>query len=231
MDQIENFVYQRLLWHAKAATDLQIKCEPAMDVLTGIRTACATMCVSTSGANWAGVKNAEYLVGLSASFLRTQLTIVDLAKQSEVQDGATLVRKNLETVARILELEKATDPTTLFQRPPNVGALRGNAKRLYGAYSEIAHSAHPRTSQLLGGAEDGRVGLVSLHPKYTEHTLVLITNAFAVFGEFYVWADATFPKIVSQYPKGEIDQVMAIAMQAYQDTAAHLDALRAPQQE
>jgi hypothetical protein len=198
-----------------------------MDVLICIRAACATMCASTSGANWVGVKNAEYTVGLSASFLRTQLTIVDLAEQSEVQDGATLLRKNLETVARILELEKATDPTTLFQRPPNVGVLRGNAKMLYGGYSEIAHSAHPRTSQLLGGPEDGRIGLVSLHPKYTEHTLVLITNAFAVFGEFYVWADEMFPKVVSEYPKGEIDRLMGIAMQAYGATSAHIDALRA----
>ena len=198
-----------------------------MDVLIGIRSACAAMCASTSGANWVGVINAEYTVGLSASFLRTQLTVVDLAEQSEVQDGAALLRKNLETVARILELEIATDPTTLFQRPPNVGVLRGNAKKLYGGYSEIAHSAHPRTSQLPGGPEDGRTGLVSIHPKYTEHTLVLITNAFAVFGEFYVWADETFPKVMSEYPKREIDRLMGIPVQSYEATTAHIDALRA----
>lgn len=227
MDQIENFVHQRLLWRAKAAADLRAKCEPAMDVLIGIRAACATICVSTNGANWAEAKNAEYLVGLSASFLRTQLTVVDLAEQSEVQDGATLLRKNLETVARMLELEKETDPATLFRRPPNVGVLRGDAKKLYGGYSEIAHSAHPRTSQLLGGPEDGRVGLVSMHPKYSEHTLVLVTNAFVVFGEFYVWADETLPNIAPEYPKREIDRLMGIAMQAYEETIAYIDALRA----
>lgn len=197
-----------------------------MDLLIGMRAACATMCASTSGANWAKVKNAEYLVGLAASFLRTQLTVVDLAEQSEVQDGATLLRKNLETVARIRELEKEIDPSALFRRPPNVGVLRGNAKSLYGGYSEIAHSAHPRTSQLLGGPEDGRVGLVSLHPKYSEHTLVLITNAFVVFGEFYVWADETLPTIVPEFPKREIDRLMGISMQAHEETAAHIDALR-----
>jgi len=197
-----------------------------MDVLNGTRSACALISAATSGANWAGLENAEYLVGLTASFLRTQLTLLDLAEESEVQDGATLLRKNLETVARILELEDAADPTTLFKRPPNVSVLRGNAKKLYGGYSEIAHSAHPRTSQLLGGPEDGRNGLVSLYPKYTEHTLVLITNAFVVFGEFYVWADRTLSEVVSGFPKGEVDRLMDTAMRAYDATTDHIDKRR-----
>ena len=98
-------------------------------------------------------------------------------------------------------------------------------------YSEMAHSAHLRTSELLGGSEDGRIGLVSLHPKYTEHTLVLITNAFVVFGEFHVWANEMFPKVAPKYPKGEIDQLVGVAIEAYTATAAHIETLRAQPQD
>jgi hypothetical protein len=66
---------------------------------------------------------------------------------------------------------------------------------LDGGYSEIAHSSHPRVSQLLGVSEDRRPGMVSMHPKFGPNTLVLITNAFAVYGEFFHWIREVGPVV------------------------------------
>ncbi|WP_166787111.1 hypothetical protein [Cryobacterium sp. TMT2-23] len=151
------------------------------------------------------MRNADYLVGLTVGFLRSHITVLDLAEQSEVADAATLLRKNIEAVARIRELENAKNPGLLFKRTPNLNALRGNAAKLYGDYSEIAHSSHPRVSELLGSAEDARPGWVSMHPKFSEHTLVLITNAFVVYAEFYHWARGTALLISADFPLQKVD--------------------------
>lgn len=205
---MDHFVLQRAGWRLKAAHDLSSTSPDGFALLDGCRSVCALFADSISGGNWAQVKHAVYLVGLTAGFLRTQLTVLELAEQSEVADGATLLRKNIEALARIRELEATTDAERLYKRPPNVSALKGNARLLYGGYSEIAHSAHPRTAQLLGGPEDGAPGWVSLHPKFGEHTLVLISNSFVVLGEFYEWSRDIFPTMSDDYPLQEIDQMM-----------------------
>jgi hypothetical protein len=141
-----------------------------------------------SGLRLQGLRDADYYTGLVTSFLRTQLSVIDAIRDSEVIDGTTLLRKQLEATARLRELD-TVPADELKKRTPNISVLKSGVKNLYGSYSEIAHSSTKRHFELLGTDESGD-GWTSLFPKFSSNSYVLLQNAAMVFLEFWIWLEA-----------------------------------------
>lgn len=178
---------QRNGWRAYARAQFDSSAW-AVDVAGSMEEAATQLYGALSGLRLQEVRDADYYTGLVTSFLRTQLSVVDAIRDSEVIDGTTLLRKQLEAVARLRELD--TVPVDeLKKRTPNISVLKSGVKGLYGSYSEIAHSSAKRHFELLGSDESGD-GWTSLCPKFSPNSYVLLQNAAMVFGEFWIWLEA-----------------------------------------
>ena len=211
------YMHQRALWRLKATKDLADACPSALQAAQEIQVACSHIALSMSGARWGSVPGGRYLVDLFISFLRTEVEVVDLALASELQDATTLHRKQLEAVARLIELTNGVDVMSLIGKTPNLNVLKSKARKLYGEYSEIAHSSHPAHGGLLGGGEAPSELLTSVYPKYTENTIVLIHNAVAIFGEFGIWCVDFFEGRDIPFPSDELKRSMAFMMELIPD--------------
>lgn len=101
----------------------------------------------------------SYQIGLSVSFVRTHFVASNLIMNGDVIEGFILVRKQLESLARMNELD-SRPLERLHGRTPNIqNALKQGAGRIYGALSEVAHFSTPRVTELLHVIEeDERVG-------------------------------------------------------------------------
>lgn len=111
---------------------------------------------------------ASYQIGLAASFTRSHYIISNLLLEGELIDAATLLRKNLEVLARLIEVEQLP-LDRINGRTPNVKYAFADGKApVYGHLSEIAHFSTPEASELLQPAVVGdRVG-PRIAPTYDE---------------------------------------------------------------
>lgn len=139
-----------------------------------------------SDRNLAHVPNGQYVADLIVSFTRTHFIIAEHLTCSELVEAATLLRKQIELLSRLYELQE-TDLQALIKRTPNLKRLETNVRRLYGEYSEIAHSSNPEKLQLLGRIKIEQGTVTVLYPQYEENSLVTLQHvAMSVF-EFVVW--------------------------------------------
>jgi hypothetical protein len=86
----------------------------------------------------------------------------------------TLIRKQLESLARLHELDQK--PLEKVEgRTPNVGMFfRHGGGEMYGQLSEVAHFSKPRVAELMHVFQDGtRIG-PSLHPVFTEYSFACL---------------------------------------------------------
>lgn len=116
------------------------------------------------------------------SFIRTHYVILDLIESSDVIEAATLIRKQVELLARFKELE-SKDLKSLNKKTPNIANT--NIKSTYGSLSEIAHSSRFETLSLLGVIEgDSYLGF-SPYPIFNkENVLKTISIYLDVFFKF-----------------------------------------------
>jgi hypothetical protein len=150
------------------------------------------LALGMSGVSWRQVPQGDYVCGLVISFIRTHFILLELAIKSDLIEAATLARKQLELLARLHELTGEVDRAKVG-KTPNVREIRSEVRRLYGQYSEVAHSSDPRHLELLGFAEGQPGGWKSLYPKYGRNTLVTIHNAVHIHLEFALWVSEYFP--------------------------------------
>lgn len=133
-------------------------------------------------------KDDIYQSKLVISFIRTYYVINHLTVDSDLIEANTLIRKQLELLARIEEIVKNREyenPKKLEGKTPNVACL-GNIKGSYGQLSEIAHSAKEETLDLLGvEATEENVGY-QLMPVYSNNTLITFSNQINVTLNFVV---------------------------------------------
>lgn len=179
---------QTLAWRLKATRDLESASANAANIAWAVRHSIAELAYGLSGRTWNHVNNARYYSGLMVSYLRTHMTVMDMALTSEVSDGTTLLRKQLELVARLRELDHVDDASTLLGKVPNLRHLRTNARSLYGGYSEVAHVSAIQVFELLGRGDGDNSGFTSIHPKFTTNSLILLQNAAVIHVEFLDWA-------------------------------------------
>lgn len=111
----------------------------------------------------------SFKLTLISSYVRTHFLINDFLLNGDLVEASTLMRKQLETVARLNELDKKA-LQQLLKKSPNVkNALNGESAKIYGLLSEIAHPASHRIGELLSVIEDGEKIGVSNIPQYSEH--------------------------------------------------------------
>jgi hypothetical protein len=182
----DEYLAHREGWRARARAAFFASSD-ARQVFDSVRHSVTDCVYGLSGRSWKDVRHASYYVGLLAAYVRTQGIVLDLARDSEVLDGTTLLRRQLELVARLRELDSTDDASSLRGRTPNVRALRTNIRGLYGGYSEIAHSSVEHVFDLLGSGEPGAEQWVSMYPKFSLNSHVLLHNAAMVHLEFLLW--------------------------------------------
>jgi hypothetical protein len=139
----------------------------------------------------------SYQIGLCASFVRSHFIINDLILCGDIIEAATLVRKQLESLARLNELDQLP-LSNLHGRTPNISSVfRHGEGRMYGTLSEVAHFSTPRVSELMHVIENGdRIG-PSLQPVFTEHCFACFDMHHFVCAYFLAWI---VPKLVEWYP-------------------------------
>ena len=129
----------------------------------------------------------SYQIGLAASFIRSHYLIVDLVMNGDLIESLSLVRKQLESLARMHELKDKPLQKVLKKTPNVQNALKGEAGRLYGTLSEVAHFSTPRVSELMGVvSEDTRCG-PSLIPRFNKQAFPCMDMETLIVMHFIPW--------------------------------------------
>lgn len=138
----------------------------------------------------------QYKVLLIISFMRTHFVINELILYSEIIEAATLMRKQLELIARlkeidIVELEKLNKKVPQMKHVPWM-------KEYYGIWSQVAHNASFDSLDLLGYYMDDEVHKrYYAQPTYTENTIETLNmniGLFMIFGlEVLKFLENTIP--------------------------------------
>jgi hypothetical protein len=113
------------------------------------------------------------MTSLIVSFSRTHLVIEELLKFGELVEVVTLVRKQVELLARMAEIQSGTAQQELLKKTPNVRYLVTPLAKVYGQHSGIAHSASSIAMEILGTLENEegeRWG--TFNPMFSRHTAI-----------------------------------------------------------
>lgn len=187
---LDDHLLHRNVWEQRSRAAFYETDEEAHLLATFILEALADFANTASGKPWP-VQSEEggYSAGLVVSFIRTNFMVVKCAEESHLFEGSTLLRKQLEVVARLIEIDNSKGTLDkLLKKTPNLGVLKSKVRRLHGSYSEIAHSSEPDHFQLLGyGHKDEHQHYISMYPKFSRNSYVLLHNAGHVFIEFWAW--------------------------------------------
>lgn len=143
----------------------------------------------------------SYQIGLAVSFVRTHFLINDLIVDGDLIEAFTLIRKNLESLTRLHEIDSSPLLKLLKKTPNVINMFKEGGRQVYTVLSEIAHFGTPRVAELLTihSEEDGRTGPslfpaynVDALPCYDRHAYVSIYFSFwliqflkAVYGDAY----------------------------------------------
>jgi hypothetical protein len=112
----------------------------------------------------------SYQLGVSASFLRTHYLITDLILDGDLVEAIVLIRKQLESLARLHELD-SKPLEKLKGKVPNINnVLKRSSGKMYGDLSEVAHMSTPRVTELLEVIEHGDLIGPSLLPVYANRS-------------------------------------------------------------
>jgi hypothetical protein len=90
-----------------------------------------------------------YIVGLSASYIRTHFVINYLILNGDFIEAATLVRKQLECVTRLIEVDRQPISKLIGKTPNIQNIFRDAGKTIYKHLSEIAHSSKINSVNIL----------------------------------------------------------------------------------
>ena len=161
----------------------------AAPLLSAINEYVASTILSLSGQDMKSISHGLYISDLMVSFSRSHFTVVDLIIYSELVEVSTLLRKQMELLARLNELHVSSTVDHLLKRTPNLSILKTHLRELYGTYSEIAHSATPQSLELLGRIVHGEGEVTSVYPNFSENAYIALQNAIMSVFEYYVWTD------------------------------------------
>ena len=128
-----------------------------------------------------------YQLNLAISFVRTHFIINNLILDGDLIEAYTLIRKQLEKLTRLNELDNRPIEK-LLNKTPNVINLFGEAgKELYSELSEVAHFGHSRVSEFISfETKDGKKG-PSLFPSYKKSAIICYDRSAYVALYFTSW--------------------------------------------
>lgn len=140
----------------------------------------------------------EYQILIGASFIRTHALLNDLILDGHVIDSHCLLRKQLEQLARLQELETKS-VSQLCGKTPNIkNAIGGLCGAIYGAQSKIAHFADPAVGySLLETHHFDDHSRVSALPSYSDNSVFCMNTRLFLAIQFAGWFIA---KLTRWYP-------------------------------
>lgn len=139
----------------------------------------------------------SYQIGVCVSFIRTHFVVSDLILNGDLVEALVLSRKQLESLARLHELD-SKPLQKLVGKVPNIqNILSGPAGRMYGDLSEVAHFSAPRVAELLHVFEQGELIGPSMPPVYSERSGACFDVNCFVAVYFIAWL---VEKLTSWYP-------------------------------
>ena len=155
----------------------------------------------------------SYQISLVTSYIRSHYLINDMILDGDIIEATTLIRKQLESLTRIHELD--TNPLAkLLKKTPNViNCFKSVGKKIYPHLSEIAHFATPRVGELHHVVEDGDQVGPSLHPRYTKSAHGSFDLQALVSIYFLFWL---IEKQKSWFPKIDSTSNMAVLYTTFQ---------------
>jgi len=140
----------------------------------------------------------QYKLLLALSFMRTHICACEHTFNSENIEAAVLLRKQLELIARMREVE-VKDLKDLYERVPKVGFGRP-MNVLYGILSKVAHNADLESLDMLGFRMDDETHKqFCLYPVYNENTIYSFDVAIGLFLMFAVEAILLQKRLFSDY--------------------------------
>ncbi len=133
----------------------------------------------------------SYQLDLSASFLRTHFVINNLILTGDIIEALTLIRKQLENLTRLIEIDEKP-LSKIEKKTPNVcNILTAAGKKLYRELSEVAHFGTPRVGNLLRtniltenktGPSVYPIFSETLFEVYKQHSFISIYFLFWILG-------------------------------------------------
>lgn len=127
-----------------------------------------------------GDEELQYKLLLAVSFMRSHVCACEHIFRSENIEAVTLMRKQLELIARMKEVD-VKDSSELYNKVPNVSFGRP-MNVLYGLMSKIAHSSHLDSLDMLGyNMADETHKHISLFPLYLPDTVRSFDVAIGLF--------------------------------------------------
>jgi hypothetical protein len=142
-------------------------------------------------------EESSYQIGLSASFIRSYYLVTDLFMNGDLIEGLVLLRKQIEVLARIIELE-TTSVAKLRGKTPNIKHILTNGTgRIYGQLSEVAHFSTPESAEIMGVNVEGVRCGPSLNPQFNENAYGYMDLSHFTGVKFAQWMLA---KLKEWYP-------------------------------
>ena len=127
----------------------------------------------------------QYKMLLTISFMRTHICACEHIFNSENIEAAILMRKQLELIARMKEVE-VKDLEKLYDKVPNVVFGRP-MNCLYGILSKIAHNADMESLDMLGfHMVDETHKQICVYPIYNVNTIYSFDVAIGLFLMFVI---------------------------------------------
>jgi hypothetical protein len=149
----------------------------------------------------------SYQIGLSSSFIRTHFSAINFVLDGDLIESTILCRKQLESLARMHEID-SKPLTRLNKKTPNISnVLKGSSGRMYGIMSEVAHFSTPRVSDLLNIIENGEMIGPSIYPKYNTQSHACSDMVYFVAIYFSYWFLA---KLEDWYPTTDLSEEKTI---------------------
>ena len=125
----------------------------------------------------------QYKLLLIVSFMRTHYVINELIMSSEIIEAATLMRKQLELLARLKEIDVG-ELEKLDKKVPQMKHVPW-LKEYYGLWSQVAHNASFNSLDLLGyNMDDEAHKRFYVQPTYTENTIETLNMNLSLFMMF-----------------------------------------------
>jgi len=146
----------------------------------------------------------QYQILLGAAFIRTHFLLHNLILDGHLIDSQCLLRKQLEHLARLRELDSSTI-ANLKNKTPNVSAAPKGAGRIYGAQSKIAHFTDPSQglSLLQISNFDSHAGVTAL-PQYSINSHYAMNSRLLLGMQFGAWF---IMKLKEWYPEKDLDSL------------------------
>lgn len=122
----------------------------------------------------------QYKLLLIISFMRTHYVINELITYSEIIEASTLMRKQLELIARLKEID-VSELERLDKKVPQMKHIQW-MKEYYGIWSQVAHNASFDSLDMLGfNMEDENHKRFYVQPSYTENTIEAFNMNIGLF--------------------------------------------------